>query len=344
MPQRIGLRWADWPPQDRVAWAAAFDEAGGPLDESGPAAEWRPKTIDDARYEYGRWLTFITQHDSGALLLMPAARVSEATIRAYVVTLHARVSAMSVAAALHHLVLALRAMCPGDWSWLRRIQQKIANKARPRDKRARMVSGHRLYALGWQLMRDADQAPTKGERFRSYRDGLLIALLCSRPLRRSNIAGLRLGQNVTMTSSAVRLHFTANEMKNGRPHEIWLPDDLLAPMLRYVRDVRASLPQAGGHDALWCSSNGRGLTPDAMYHVILRRTHAAFDQLINMHLFRDIAAATLALDVPAEARLARDLLGHARLDTTERHYLRGQTSLAGSQYIHLTEILRSAQN
>ena len=251
---------------------------------------------------------------------------------------------MSVAAALHHLVLALRAMCPGDWAWLRRIQQKVANDARPRDKRARMVSAHQLYELGWQLMRDAHQARTKGERFRTYRDGLLIALLCSRPLRRRNIAGLRLGKNVNITSNAVRLHFTADQMKNGRPHEVWVPDDLVAPMLRYVRDVRASLPQAVGHDAVWCSSNGQALKPDAIYHLILRRTHAAFGVGINMHLFRDIGATALAIDAPGEVRLARDLLAYTRLDTTERHYVVAQNHVAGAQYIALTDLIRSAEH
>ena len=46
----------------------------------------------------------------------------------------------------------------------------------------------------------------------------------------------------------------------------------------------------------------------------------AFGRPVNPHLFRDVAATTLARDQPAQVRLAAPLLGHRSFSTTERHY------------------------
>jgi integrase len=73
---------------------------------------------------------------------------------------------------------------------------------------------------------------------------------------------------------------------------------------------------------------------------VIRRTTAAFGHGVNPHLFRDIAATTLALARPDQALLARDLLGHSRFDTTEEHYLHARTADAGRAYARRIQLLR----
>jgi integrase/recombinase XerD len=50
-------------------------------------------------------------------------------------------------------------------------------------------------------------------------------------------------------------------------------------------------------------------------------TRKAFGHAVNPHLFRDCAATSIALAAPAGMHIARDVLGHASLKTTEQHYI-----------------------
>jgi integrase/recombinase XerD len=51
------------------------------------------------------------------------------------------------------------------------------------------------------------------------------------------------------------------------------------------------------------------------------RTRQAFGNAIWPHLFRDCAVTELVDCAPEEIGIAPDLLGHADLRTTQRHYL-----------------------
>src|SRR5687767_653118 len=122
MPRRIGLTFAEWPQADRAAWNRAFASVGF-FDEGASAAHWRPKTRQQAQYAYARWLAHLKEHDSQALNEHPAARTTIDRVREYVEQLKGRMTPMSVAAQLQHLLLAFKAIAPeGDWSWLRRWQ------------------------------------------------------------------------------------------------------------------------------------------------------------------------------------------------------------------------------
>ena len=85
---------------------------------------------------------------------------------------------------------------------------------------------------------------------------------------------------------------------------------------------------------------GGALRGGGMYEMIVKRTSREFGKPINPHLFRDIAATAIATDRPDQIRLARDLLGHANLLTTEKHYLHAQSVKAGAHYSALINSLR----
>jgi len=48
-----------------------------------------------------------------------------------------------------------------------------------------------------------------------------------------------------------------------------------------------------------------------------------------LHRFRAAAGALWSVHDPASVRGVKDLLGHASFDTTEGHYIMGQSRLAG---------------
>jgi integrase/recombinase XerD len=58
------------------------------------------------------------------------------------------------------------------------------------------------------------------------------------------------------------------------------------------------------------------------------RTRDAFGKPIWPHLFRDYAVTELVDAAPEQIGLAPDLLGHADIATTRRHYIQAQGMVA----------------
>ena len=115
-------------------------------------------------------------------------------------------------------------------------------------------------------------------------------------------------------------------MKGKRPLQTPFPDALAEALQTYLVDYRPLLlshPHKGSNgdcDALWISNEGRAMAEVSVSNMIKRRTKAAFGKDLSPHLFRDCAVTSVVRDAPASARLTRDLLGHATLDMTNRHY------------------------
>ena len=235
---------------------------------------------------------------------------------------------------LKHLCDAIRVMAPEqDWSWLQGIARRLARLVKPRSKRERMVASIRLFDLGIRLMETAELQLTKRRLAGAiqYRDGLVIALLAARPIRRRNLTGIRIGGNLIKIGDHYALKFDEAETKNHQPLEFPLPELLTSHLDRYLSEIRSLFLSANEHDGLWASVKGGPMTEQAIYSRVCKRTEATFGHAINPHLFRDCAATSLAIEDPGHVRVARDLLGHSRLDTTEQYYIQAR-SLDASRY------------
>ena len=71
---------------------------------------------------------------------------------------------------------------------------------------------------------------------------------------------------------------------------------------------------------------------EAIYNQVRKRTTTAFGKPLSLHLFRDCLATTLATKDPAHVLVARDLLGHATLGTTEKFYNQARMLESGRTY------------
>ena len=226
-----------------------------------------------------------------------------------------------------------------DWAWLGNIVRSLAKNVTPPNKRPRMANSDRLFTLGIRLMETSDFEPswrrTLLDNAIQYRDGLIVALLAARPIRLRNLANITIGQQFLKVGDRFNLNFAAAEMKNGQPFEFDLPDALTPYLSRYLDEVRSQFPNAARHEGLWASSLGVPMHSKALYGSICRRTKAAFGHAINPHLFRDCVATTIAIKDPAHVEVARDLLGHSRLETTERYYNQARMLEASRQYQHV---------
>ena len=165
-----------------------------------------------------------------------------------------------------------------------------------------------------------------------YRDGLLIALLAARPLRRRTLSVIRIGKHIHHIGDHYTLTFAAADTKNKQAIDFNLPVTLTPNLDRYLNYYRSHFPNALNHDGFWASVKGCRLSGGGLYRRINIRTYDAFGFSINMHLFRDCAATTLAIHKPDQVLTAAGLLGHANLNTIHQHYIHAQSIKAGNEH------------
>ena len=134
------------------------------------------------------------------------------------------------------------------------------------------------------MMTSAEQETGWSARQRAvhYRDGLMIALMASRPLRRTNFVSIVLGVHLVQQSGGWWLQFPASEMKAKRPYGVVFPTALVPELERYLAVYRPVLlaGESGqlspGTNALWVSEIGTMLESGALATRIRKHTKEAF--------------------------------------------------------------------
>ena len=322
-PVQRALPPSDWPRADRETWRAAQTGAGI-LEEGGPASHMAARTRDDLTRRYAYYLHFLLDrgrldHDGH-----PAASVKEENILAYVGFLKPRLSSVTLARSVYKITRVANCLAPGrDWRWLRRLCRRLNNRAAPRDKRHEVVEIADLIALGRELMDEAEQAvnATLFSRALLYRDGLIVALLATDPLRLANFSAPELGRTLIQDGVTWSFDIAGEETKTRRPHVAVLPDWISPYIDRYVRHYRPIFRNSETTNRIWMSRNGRPLAASSLARVTCKRTRQAFGKPISPHLFRSCLATSTARHHGAQIGLAMTVLGHRSVKVTERHYI-----------------------
>ncbi len=354
--RRVAWPVEAWPEPDRRAWARALEPAGL-LDDAGAAAGWRNASRRAAVGAYGRFLAFLAARGELDPAAGPGGRVTPASVERYVAAVRATCSSVTVASYVGVLGMMIQAMVPErDWAWIWQVQSRLQRLATPsRNKRARVVPAADLVALGHDLMAEAEPLAAHAARQAAlgYRDGLMIALLASRPVRQANFLAIEIGRHLLRRGDGWLLRFEGHETKSRQPLEFPLPTALHGPLARYLGHVRPLLlelgrrrfpdgrPRSAGQH-LWVTGDGTPCTAAALQKLLEKRTAARFGRVINTHLFRDCAATSIATDDPDHVLMAARLLGHATLQTTERHYVVANTCLALQRHHGLVLSLRDS--
>jgi hypothetical protein len=182
----------------------------------------------------------------------------------------------------------------------------------------------------------------------------MMCLLAARPLRRRNFAAIEIGRHLVQQGDSFWIRFESNETKTHQPIEVPFPLDLVSSLGRYLshfrpfllaRTGRWSRASDGAANALWVSMDGSAMTEIAIYFRIMKLTRAKFGHVVNMHLFRDCAATSTAIEDPKHAHINKSILGHATLRSSERYYNHARTLEAmrrhQAQILRLRRLLRS---
>jgi integrase/recombinase XerD len=330
---KSSLPLADWPESDRLAWVAALQPEG--LFAAGSVArDWGEATRGLAVNGYGRFLAWLSAEGKLDPASTPASRATKENLRAYLGHLQGTVADFTACSYIQQVGNALRAMVAGeDWCWIQRAADRLRAEAQPvRDKRARIQSPERLVALGKSLIAQGEdlQAGTPVNRAVLYRDGLMIAFLACRAIRRRNLTAISGGHHLTRRGTDWWLQFEPAENKGKILLEFPFPPELTPFLERYLTVHRPVLLHRGQRrlepvTALWISKHGGPMGEAAITHQVRQRTAAAFGLPISPHMFRDCLATAVAISAPAEIDIVPVLLGQRSAKTAERHY-----NLAGS--------------
>jgi len=340
-PERACMSLQDWPEDDRRLWLAACKPVDFFADHAGTRANHAIASNLKAERGYGRWLTFLRARDPHCLADAPALRITPERVRGYVDCLISlNNSTQTILGRLQDLGEVAEIMGPGrSWTFIKALASRIRARHKPVRNKNNLKLSDELLGLGLSLIDRATSVQDLDAAI-LYRDGLIIALLALIPLRRRNLAGLRLNQHLVAINGSWLITLDASETKTRAPLEMMWPDELLGPLATYLDVHRPRLAALAGrwskpiYDALWVSSHGSLMTEIAIYDRIRRHTLLAFGAAINPHLFRDAAATTLAIADPAHVRVAAPLLGHRTFTTTERFYQQAQSFDAHRAYVN----------
>ena len=285
-------------------WAAYAAERGLPLVPTGTALD-----------AYGRWL--LAGGGPGE-----AGRARGAPSLRSVADYLARIEA-GLAAAAPEAGSAARAWVVRDW-------RERARGAGPTTKTgAQLVGASAIYALGFDLIRQAQQASPRGmTAARLYRNGLLLALGAALPERARALAALAFGTTLMLPGEGrVHVHLPPAVLKmpeaqraGAAPYEAAFTNPALAEALEEYRTAFRPLFDDGACLFPSVKAPGRALGERQIGRLAGNLTERAFGVRVPVHRIRDNVATEAAETLAGGGLAAAALLRHRDAATTARHY------------------------
>jgi integrase len=344
---RLHLPYNQWPAADRMLWQRAMSSDDPFADASG--ARLAQASQHCYLFAWRRFLGFLAIYEPIALEFTPAKRLTINRVRAFRAHLAETNAPISVAVVVDGVYKAVRLMLPEwDWTWLKEVKARLYREAPASARLGPVITSLQLLELGEQLIKESQPKPgalisTKDAI--QYRDGLMIALLAFAPLRRKNVAALEVGRHLIREGDGWFVLIPREETKTRRaPIEFPVPK-LLEPYLAiYLDIIRPRLLYQATCAALWLNSQGRALAYAQIGDIISGHSMSRLGIRITPHDVRDAAATLWALLAPDQIGVARDLLAHADLRTTIKHYNRARGIEASRAYSQVIAEMRRKHN
>jgi len=321
--KHLALRYEDWPEGERRAWETAQRPAS--LFGEGTGRKRRPTTLAQMCRGYGLWLGWLQRQGLLERGGTPAARLTVKNLRGYLADLEQRVSSQTVASRFNDLNAVIRMIAPkADRTVLIRALRRLQKRARPsRDKRARMITPEALFWAGIRRMErvETERHAKRDVQAGRYRDGLIMALLACRPIRRGTLALMTLGRHLTRRGDSYVISLDESETKGGRDQEEELPRVLTPYIDHYLDHYRPVLLRGHQSDAVWISTYRDALSEESHYSRFRAATKEELGIELCPHLARDIAGTGIATERPELVGLVPLVLDHADVRTAQHHYV-----------------------
>jgi integrase len=332
-----------WPAADRAAWEGAA-AAGDDLDAVADIGWMADNTRRSLITAYAWWLVWLKAEHPDSLAWPPGDRVRKDWVLAFLDGLRGRLKLSTTFTYGCALRSMLRIVAPADARrWLDPLIDNLERRVQrqPRTPKAFVEVGQ-LYDFGLRMMQTAgaelDQPDVAVAE--QFRDGLIFALLAMRPLRRSNMVGIRIGHELIASGQGYRVVFPPEVYKTNEAFEFAVPDQLVSYLRLYVEAHRPVLAAGGSGKRgahLWLFRTGSPLTGDSLRKLIRSRSEQEFGVALNPHDFRHCAASCIAEASPDEFPIIKNVLGHSTLQTSERHYVHAKGMAVARSYQDIIE-------
>jgi integrase len=162
-----------------------------------------------------------------------------------------------------------------------------------------------------------------------------IAILTFAPVRLSNLAQIRLDENLIKPgglNSPYMLVYRRYDVKNRQDLQHPLDAELTALIDEYIQMFRSTLLR--GSNELWLFPGETGGCKDSrtLGEQISQKIHKAIGLLITPHQFRHAAAAIYLKHHPGDYETVRRILGHRNIQTTIKFYCGLETLYANKRF------------
>ncbi|TPG49276.1 site-specific integrase [Roseomonas nepalensis] len=162
--------------------------------------------------------------------------------------------------------------------------------------------------------------PQAAARLALYAVAFEILTVC--PLRRGNLAGLRLKQHVRRAKPdgpITHLHLRAEEVKNRKAIDWPLPPESVELIQRYLDQHRCHLAEPGNL-FLFPGKGQRGRSGHDLGVGLTERFERDIGVSFNTHAMRHLAVVRFLIKHPGKYEIVRRILGHSRVETTLAFY------------------------
>ena len=305
---RIGVPVSNWPHSQRRAWEQACDPGYIATDDvlpyaPGALARLTPDTRANMEKAYGLYLHTRQSRDQ-------SPEITPAGVHTLVEDGCARgLTLRSLATYVDGLASVAPILEPDrDFTWLRRARNALRQDARREPKRKwqyPIIEPAVLWSLGCDLMEGAEGASTVTPRVAvKYRDGLLLAIISSAPVRLSNLAAIEIGTSLVLPENAPGT-LISHRTKTGPPsrHPLW--PELRAAIDVYLERYRPRLLKGADPGALWIASRtGKAMTTSAIAARIRKVAWYHLGRDLSPHRVRDAVATALMIAAPESPEFA----------------------------------------
>lgn len=278
--------------------------------------QWRPETRDSVLAAYGLYLGAI--HRGGLPL-----RITPDGLRAFVAEMEARGCLIgTILLRCSCVYRAAQVLEPGvDWRWLRELCRQYADllqawsvdpelvERTPARKYGMVVNAAEVWLLGQSLIDHARRTENDLEAALCFRDGAILCLLASAPMRVGTLAKIDIGGHLRIEEDDAVAVFSWEETKEQRDETWPLPPEA-AVLLREWTDEYRTRIAAPGEKALWVGLAGARLTAPAISRSIAALTQQRLQRRIPAHRIRDCVVSTIAEQAPDKTKISRYLLKH----------------------------------
>ena len=146
------------------------------------------------------------------------------------------------------------------------------------------------------------------------RDTALLSLLLGTGMRVSECVGIDLS-DIDLKECGVRIH-----RKGGKEATVYFGDDVADALKPYLDERRHIIPEDGNENALFLSMQNRRMSVRSVENLVKKYAHSAAPlKHITPHKLRSTYGTALYRET-GDIYLVADVLGHADVNTTKKHY------------------------